>query len=265
MRKGRLIVMLLVALGMAFGASALANRWMQARMGPATEVSDLQPVVVAAVAIPFGQKLEAIHVKLVDLPRGTVPAKAFSSIEGVAGRVAVQSFYPGEILVEGRVVEHMGGSTLAAVIGEGKRAVAVRVDDVVGVAGFLLPGNRVDVVFARRDPAGRMVETETILQDLKVLAIDQTASPEKDGPVIVRAVTLEMTPAQAEVLFKATQEGKVQLTLRNPLDQALIARAEPEPAAPPAPEKPAAPVPPPVQRMTVIRGVAVTTSSVSGM
>jgi pilus assembly protein CpaB len=101
------------------------------------------------------------------------------------------------------------------------RAVTVRVDDVVGVAGFLLPGNTVDILASRKRGQGRAI-TETILQNIKVLAVDQTASSESNEPVIVRAVTLEMKPTQAEVLFQARVEGSIQLTLRNPLE------AEPE-------------------------------------
>jgi pilus assembly protein CpaB len=101
------------------------------------------------------------------------------------------------------------------------RAVTVRVDDVVGVAGFLLPGNTVDILASRKRGQGRAI-TETILRNIKVLAVDQTASAETNEPVIVRAVTLEMKPTQAEVLFQARVEGSIQLTLRNPLE------AEPE-------------------------------------
>ena len=112
------------------------------------------------------------------------------------------------------------------------RAVTVRVDDVVGVAGFLLPGNRVDVVASRLDQRTRLATTETILTNLKVLAVDQTASTDKNEPVIVRAVTLEMTPDQSEAIVKAKEEGTIQLTLRNPNDSSVpVAKAaEPAPA-----------------------------------
>jgi pilus assembly protein CpaB len=144
------------------------------------------------------------------------------------------------------------------------RALTVRVNDVIGVAGFLLPGNRVDVLSSRKDTSRRAV-TETILRNIKVLAVDQTASTEQNEPVIVRAVTLEMTPAQAEVLVKARTEGEIQLTLRNPLDQQPETEPEPEPEPKPA-TKPvvaqsAAPKSRPVSSrpttVTVIRGTKV--------
>ena len=97
------------------------------------------------------------------------------------------------------------------------RAVSVRVNDVVGVAGFLLPGNHVDVVAAYRD--GPDTRSETVVQNVKVLAVDQTASTDKNEPVVVRAVTLEVTPADAEKLVLAEQRGAIQLALRNPPDR----------------------------------------------
>jgi pilus assembly protein CpaB len=131
------------------------------------------------------------------------------------------------------------------------------VNDVIGVAGFLLPGNRVDILFTKRQ-SGRSV-TQTILQDIKVLAVDQTASTDKDRPVVVRAVTMELTPAEAETLVKATSEGTLQLTLRNPLDSELVAKKEEEVKKAPVKKK--------VRTgsgkvsVTVIRGTDVSTTS----
>ncbi|MGW8369650.1 MAG: Flp pilus assembly protein CpaB, partial [Gammaproteobacteria bacterium] len=143
---------------------------------------------------------------------------------------------------------------------EKMRAVTVRVDDVIGVAGFLLPNNRVDVLAARRDTSRRAV-TETILRNIKVLAVDQTAATEKNEPVIVRAVTLEVKPEQAEILFKAREEGSILLTLRNPLeDEPVMTEAEPEEKpvekAAPAPRRVSvAPTRP--SNVTIIRGTNV--------
>ncbi len=103
------------------------------------------------------------------------------------------------------------------------RAITVRVDDVVGVAGFLLPGNHVDIVAARKQ--NDRATTETILMDINVLAVDQTSNQDKNEPVVVRAVTLEMTPKQAEILVRAREEGRIQLTLRNPTDDAVPSAA----------------------------------------
>jgi pilus assembly protein CpaB len=145
------------------------------------------------------------------------------------------------------------------------RAVSVRVNDVVGVAGFLLPGNRVDIVAAYRD--GQETRSETVVQNVKVLAVDQTAATDEDEPVIVRAVTLEVTPADAEKLVLAEERGAIQLALRNPLDNRMTIRVSslpaPVAASAPAPAisraKPRVRVgpPPPDTSVTVIRGTSV--------
>ena len=124
------------------------------------------------------------------------------------------------MLLKERFTKTGAGSTLAALIKPDMRAITVRVDDVVGVAGFLLPGNHVDIVAARKVQGNDRATTETILMDINVLAVDQTSSQDKNEPVVVRAVTLEMTPQQAEVLVRAREEGRIQLTLRNPTDDA---------------------------------------------
>jgi len=145
-----------------------------------------------------------------------------------------------------------GESALAAVVAQDKRAVTVRVDDVVGVAGFLLPGNRVDVVGTRRDEHSGGIMAETLLSNIKVLAVDQTAAANSNEPIVVRAVTLEVTPAEGETLLKGKATGSIQLELRNPLDEG-DARRKPAPLK--AAVKVAAPVRDP--SITVIRGTAV--------
>jgi pilus assembly protein CpaB len=207
---------------MAGLAALLANNWISQRLG-ATEQKDWEGQVVAAAAdIPVGTQLEAAHLKIIPLPREAISAGYLTNLDDAIGRVAIQPLYRGEILLEKRLTQHEGGSPLAAVIESGKRALTVRVNDVIGVAGFLLPGNRVDVVSTKRGSGSRHSVSKTIVENLKVLAVDQTVSSDKNDPVIVRAVTLEVTPKQAEQIVRATEEGKVQLTLRNPLDLALL-------------------------------------------
>ena len=216
------LLVLLVSLALAGVAAMSANRWMSSQL--AEVETDMVEVIAASADIPFGVSIDASQIKRIPLPSGSAPEKAFTDPQQVIGRVATTPLYKGEILVDGRVAEHLGGSALAAAIPEGKRAITVGVDAVVGVAGFLLPGNRVDLLTTRD---GR---TRTVIQNLKVLAVDQTASPNKTDPVLVRAVTLEVTPAQAEEI--ASLGGSVRFTLRNPLDQraidTVVAEAEPE-------------------------------------
>jgi pilus assembly protein CpaB len=239
MAKKRGLILIVLSLFMGVGAAWVANRWVATQVAAGEDEGT--HVVAAAIEIPYGTKVERRHLKYVEIPDGVAPIGFFTKAEQVEGQVASTSIARGEILISDRFVAHESGSTLAALVSENMRALTVRVNDVIGVAGFLLPGNRVDVLSSRKTQDRRAV-TETILQNIKVLAVDQTASTEQNEPVIVRAVTLEMTPAQAEVLVKARTEGEIQLTLRNPLD--VHAQAEPEPA------------PEPVQKPVVVRQAA---------
>ncbi|QOR38324.1 Flp pilus assembly protein CpaB [Billgrantia diversa] len=271
MKKKGIATMFVISILMAGGAALIAMSWMEQQSDEHDALAEAGQVVVAALQIPFGTTVQASDLKVLRLPPDSVPPGSFNEIEGVVGRVSNQVIYAGEILHEGRVAEHLGGSALAALLDPGMRAMSVRVDDVVGVAGFLLPGNRVDVVSSKRNGSRDSFESKTVLQNLKVLAVDQIASQERDGPVIVRAVTLEVAPSQAETLVKATQEGKVQLTLRNPLDpeekpdllaaQRELLGVEPprERSSPPSPRTTVAQAP---RRVTVIRGTQSSTVTV---
>jgi pilus assembly protein CpaB len=255
MVKRRGILLIFLSLLMAIGAAFVANEWVVARVMPGQAAEDKSAhVVAAAMSIPFATKVEERHLKLVEMPEGLTPDGFFETVEDVVGRVSTTNISRGEILVAERFRAHTTGSTLAALVNENMRAVTVRVDDVVGVAGFLLPGNTVDVLSSRKRSNQRAV-TETILKNIKVLAVDQTASAEDNEPVIVRAVTLEMLPKQAEELFRARTEGTIQLTLRNPLEPEYV----PPPAAPKKRVARRAPAkrPPAPTDITVIRGTTV--------
>ena len=257
-RRGAFLIFSSLAMGLV--AAWAANDWVQNRLLPAESArEDMDVVVTAAMNINYGTKVEARHLKLITMPKGTAPERAFTEPEGVQAMVARTDILRGEILLRDRFAEHGVGSTLAALVGEAMRAITVRVDDVVGVAGFLLPGNRVDVLASRIDSSTRRANTETILRNLKVLAVDQTASTDANDPVIVRAVTLEMTPSQSEDLVKAKEEGTIQLTLRNPLEKEVVVEAPP-----PAPRPVARPAPrprgPTETTITIIRGTTVDTT-----
>lgn len=210
----RFFMMLGIALLLAFLAAWVANRWIQGRAVSPEAVS----VVVAAVEIPFGVKLEESQVKVIAWPGTSAPKGTFSSKDQVIGRVAMNKFYPDEIITDKRISEYLGGSTLSALITKEYRAISVKVDEVIGVAGFILPGNKVDILATKMDRIANKADTRTLLQNIKVLAVDQEASQEKEKPAIVKAVTLELTPNQAVEIAQAQQEGTIQLTLRNPLD-----------------------------------------------
>lgn len=214
--KGRTTLLMMLSVTMAAGAAMVANNWLDNQQ-PALVADDRLPVVVATVDIPYGQRIESHQVKVIYLDPKGIPSGTITSIEDIEGKVSTQDLLSEEIINSKRITNHMEGSTLAALIEPSMRAVTVRVDDVIGVAGFLLPGNRVDIL-ATRKVAKRAI-TETVLKDIKVLAVDQKARTDKNDPVIVRAVTLEVTPKQAETLMKAKGESSIQLALRNPLDE----------------------------------------------
>jgi len=250
------IILVMLSLMMAIGAAWTANRWITAKAAAEEGARMGTHVVAAAMAIPYGTKVEGRHLTYVEIPEGVAPSGFFTSGDDVKGRVSTIAITRGEILIEERFAKHDAGSTLAALVGEDMRAVAVRVNDVVGVAGFLLPGNRVDVLSARKE-ANRRAVTETILKNIKVLAVDQSAATDTNEPVIVRAVTLEVTPKQAETLVLARTEGQIQLTLRNP--RQTDPEPEPEVVAKPAPINSSGPrrTRPTSTTVTVIRGTKV--------
>jgi pilus assembly protein CpaB len=262
-RRGPILIV--VSLLLAVGAAYVANQWLLSKNQEHEATPGTVPVAVAAIDIPFGTKIEPRHVAVIQMLEGTAPQGAFPTVAAVEGKVARASIMKDELLLAGRFTEEGEGSTLASVIAENMRAVSVRVNDVVGVAGFLLPGNRVDVVSAYSD--GMKTRSETVIQNVKVLAVDQKASTDENEPVVVRAVTLEVTPLDAEKLVLAEERGSIQLALRNPHDEQLAMLTQPPApvAAPaPAPAQKAAPrprvkvgPPPPSNDVTVIRGTEV--------
>jgi pilus assembly protein CpaB len=252
MLRKRGLLLLTFSLVLGLGAAVLARGWIEQQT--VQEKPDTATLVAAAIAIPFGTKVESRHLKVIEMPRDSVPPGSFTLVEDVVAKVTTQPIVAGEILMRARFVEQGDGSTLAALVDKNMRAVTVRVDDVIGVAGFLLPGNRVDVVAARKE--GRRAVTDTILRNIEVLAVDQTASSNDSEPVIVRAVTLEVSPEQAETLVRGREEGSIQLTLRNPLEEEEVVA----PPAPPVENKVVvrrAPPPPKPSTVTIIRGTNV--------
>lgn len=249
MRGRRSLILLVFALMLAIGAAWMANTWISQKSSNHLADGKTTAVIVAEMDIPFGQKIDTVHLKSIEMPKELAPAGSFRSTDEVVGKVATDAIFSGEVIIAQRVADHAGGSALAAMVDPDMRAVSVRVNDVTGVAGFLLPGNRVDVLAARKE--NRRSVTRTVIQNVRVLAIDQTSSPEKDKPVVVRAVTLEVSPKQSELLFQAMDEGTIQLTLRNPTDK-IVAQEDGSQKKP----KKVVKAPEPRASVTVIRGTA---------
>ena len=255
MFRKRGLILITFSLALGFGAAVLARDWVTDQNDK--DKTDTVTVVAAAIAIPFGSKVEERHLKLIEMPKDSAPPGSFSQIEDVIEKVTTQPIVSGEILMQVRFVAQGEGSTLAALVNKNMRAVTIRVDDVIGVAGFLLPGNRVDVVSARKE--NRRAITDTILRNIEVLAVDQQASTDDSNePLIVRAVTLQVTPEQAEILVRGREEGSIQLTLRNPLEEEEVLVVE-EKKAPPKRKVVVgqAPARPRQSTVTIIRGTNV--------
>jgi pilus assembly protein CpaB len=186
------------------------------------EKVDKRDLVVAAHALSVGGVLNAQDLKLIQVPVEEFPAGCFSRAAEVIGRPMASSILAEEPIREGRLAPRGSGLGLAPVIPTGMRAVAVKVNDVVGVAGFALPGMHVDVLATGRPPEdGSGSVTKTILQDIMVLSAGQTIEPSSNGQAInAPVVTLLVTPEQAETLTLAS-EWRIQLVLRNGSDRTI--------------------------------------------
>ena len=231
---------------------------------------DLGNVVVAKQEIPLGTKITLEQLALAPIPNGSLPEGIFRKTELVVGRVAITPIGAREAITTMKLAPDGTGGGLPAVIPAGYRAMTVKVDDVVGVSGFVMPGSYVDVVAVitpqnQQGTEGQGPISKIVLQHIKVLASGaKIDSPENQRePTSVKAVTLMVTPEEAEKLVLAANEGKLQLVMRNYSDQedtetkganknTLLngENVKPEPP-PPSAAKPEAPKPPPVKRTPV--------------
>ncbi|WP_117235278.1 Flp pilus assembly protein CpaB [Vibrio maerlii] len=218
MSKNVVVMLLFLSVLFGLGAVFFAKQWMEGQTEPEVKVEEVfrEPVVVAAKEIPEGTIIDEQHLTSKLLEKEWREETQHTRVEDVIGTVASVDIYPGEVIHKLRVAPQGEGNTLASLIGEDMRALTIRVNDVIGVAGFLLPGNKVDILntisYGKSSAA-----TKTVLKDIKVLAVDQTAKTDDNKPIIVRAVTLEVTPKQAELLLTAKSKGAIQLALRNPV------------------------------------------------
>lgn len=226
MLTGRTLLLFLFALAQAIAAVLIAEHWVATKSVENTSTAPVQQtpykkVVVAAREIAQWKKLDASYLKEAEWPEDAVTSEMFTEISQVVGRVAVDTIYTGEALNTHRVLESKGGSVFSLRITENKRALTIRVNDVSGVGGFLRPGNRVDILSSTSKIPGlssEEVRAETVVRNIKILAIDQESGNEESKPEIVRSVTLEMTPQEAESVLKADEGGTIRLALRNPSD-----------------------------------------------
>jgi pilus assembly protein CpaB len=218
--------LMMIVMAVVFGAAAIfaGQKWLDrqssrlAAMQPVARPVATQTIVVAAVPFKFGTELSREHLREIDWPAGSLPKGAFGTIgeilDGATRRVALAGVEENEPVLKVKVTGPGQRASLAAVIREGMKAVTVRVNDVAGVAGFVLPGERVDILLTRNVDRAESF-ADVLLQNVKVLAIDQSADERSDKPSIVKAVTLEVNTAQAQKLTLGATVGTLSLALRS--------------------------------------------------
>ena len=272
MNRSRMFILAAVAFVMAIGVTFFTYRALRDRLQPP---EDMTQIVVAAQNVALGSRLAEADLRLAPWPRAVPLAGSFQKISDVVGRGVVVPMIPNEPVLDSKLAAVGGGAGLTAAIPEGMRAVGVKVNDVIGVAGFVLPGSRVDVVVSGSPNKNSEVEmSKVILENVQVLAAGQNVTSDVNGkPQNVQVVTLVVTPEESQKLALASVDGKIQLALRNPLDLARLdpqaqhrdslygvstrkPEPEPKPAAvktatrrvvpAPTPAPPAAPAPQPV-------------------
>ena len=266
MKSTRPYMMIAFSILAGIGAVVLGARWLAGQASMST-----QQVVVAARDIDLGTSLEPAMLQLVRWPATSVPTGTLSDIGVLDTRVVRTSILRGEPLVEGKLAPVGTKGGLSAVIGSGNRAITVKVNEVIGVAGFALPGNYVDVLVNIRDDKDKPI-SKIVLERILVLAVAQEAGRDETKPKVVSAVTVEVSPEQAEKLDLARSIGSLSLALRNQIDRdrvqtsgvrqadllqlSVVPEATPVSAPTAKPARRTAPVRAPErERVEVIRGV----------
>lgn len=220
MKNTRAIVMIGISIIAALAAVILASRWIAQQGNMSTN-----KVAVAAIDINLGTRLTPDMIRLTDWPAGSVLKDSFTDLKALDTRVTKVSLQRGEPMSESKLAPVGATGGLSAVVAEGKRAMTVRVNDVIGVAGFALPGNFVDILVSTQEESNNKAGSnkdlnisKLVLERILVLAVAQEASQNETKPKVVSAVTLEVTPEQAEKLDLARSVGQLSLALRNQVD-----------------------------------------------
>jgi pilus assembly protein CpaB len=224
MRKVAIFVVILLSIAFAAVASGLTYIYLKSEA--AERGLEVEPVVVAARDLTFGEILEKSDMKLAMFPRGSVPQGSYAQQDSLLGEVTKVFLMENEPILDSKLSSKGGG--LSLLIEPTKRASSIEVDRVSGVSGFVLPGDRVDVILTVKRPGaiGDAI-AKTILQNIEVLAAGEKTQQQGDKVITVQAVTLLVDPEGAQDLALARSEGKLHLALRNPTDDE-IAAVEPQ-------------------------------------
>lgn len=265
----RLLIILLSALVIASISTFLVWRMVGSRLSVAARPQTTS-IVAAGKDIKLGMILAPADLTSIEIV-GPIPQGAILDKKNAIGRGVIANIYSGEPILDSRLAPLGSGGGLAATIKEGMRACAIRVDEVVGVAGFVTPGMRVDVLVSGVPPnqtgnSNQETQTRTLLQNIEVLSAGQDIQKDAEGkPQSVQVVNLLVTPEQAQILALASNQMKIQLVLRNPLDTSTVTVPDtamtnlfggtkaPQPKATSAPRKARAAAPPPFT-ITVLNG-----------
>ena len=222
MRNTRALVMIAVALVLALVAVVVAAHWINDQGAAGNK-----KVAVALVDIPMGVRITPEMLNLIEWPSNAMPPGAITDIKQLDNRVSRTAIEHGEPIMESKLAPAGTTGGLSAVVAQGKRAMTVRVNDVVGVAGFALPGNFVDILVNTQeeargdfgnDRAREQAISKIVLERILVLAVAQESNRDDTKPKVVNAVTLELTPDQVEKLDLARSVGTLSLVLRNQID-----------------------------------------------
>jgi pilus assembly protein CpaB len=220
MRKFAIVVVVVLALAFAGIASGLTYIYLRAESGE--RGLEVEPVVVASKDLTFGDALEADDMRVAMFPAGSVPKGSYVSEDSLLGQVTKVFLKENEPILESKLSSKGGG--LSLLIEESKRASSIQVDKVSGVSGFILPGDRVDVILTVKRPgASTDAVAKTILQNVEVLAAGEKTEEKGNKVITVQSVTLLVDPEGAQALALASSEGKLHLALRNPTDDEILA------------------------------------------
>ncbi len=219
MTRTKWLLLCVFALLLSGLVTFLLYRVVQARLRP---VEQTVQIVVAAQRLPLGTRLSDVNVKMARWPKAIPLEGSFMEAKQVIGRGVIVALYPNEPIIDAKLAPKEAGAGLPAAIPDGMRAVSVKVNDVIGVAGFVLPGTHVDVIMIGAPKANEDVASRVILENVLVLSAGQNVEQDVNGkPQNVQVVTLMVTPEQSQDLALAGVDGRIQLALRNPLDSEL--------------------------------------------
>ena len=227
----RSIASLAVALFLGLIAVLLVRNYVLSRSGSGqSAAASLTPVVVTALPIARGVVLQAPMLKVVSYPNTAVPQGAFKTVAELAGsanpRTALRSMAANEPVMAEKLSGSGGKANLSVTLAPGMRAVSIKSDDVLGVGGFVLPGDRVDILLTRSiaNGAAATTITQVLAENAQVVGVDQSSDVQADKPVVAKAVTVEVTPDQAQAISLAHAVGTISLSLRQVSDHEALTR-----------------------------------------